>query len=67
MILVKMSVFFSFNLHTEESEHQNVKSKVVRKEIVSTNLSSFATVRYLGGKYPRGCISGVDFCYVDMQ
>ena len=48
MILVKCP---PFNLHTEESERQNVKAKnrVLRKEIVSTNLSSCATVHELGG------------------
>lgn len=49
MILVKCPPL-CFNLHTEESERQNVKAKnrVLRKEISSTILSSCATVHGLG-------------------
>lgn len=50
MILVKCPPL-RFNLHTDERERQNVKAKnrVSRKEIISTDLSSFTRVLGLGG------------------
>lgn len=54
----KMSIFFSFNLHTEESEHQKVKAKFKKRNHFYQS-KQFCHGLLFGGKYPRRCISGV--------